>query len=96
MVSASEARAKVEDLSSRAEAETGRSTKQIKPRAADARLMLQQLALERQAAAIAGEAAVGADHPVTGHDQGDGIGAVGGANGAGRGGMSRCFLATAP
>src|ERR1700753_784454 len=53
------------------------SPKQIEACAGNTRLVFQQLALERQAAAIARETAIGADHPVTGHDQGDRIGAIG-------------------
>ena len=41
------------------------------------------LRLSGRPAAITGQAAVGADHPVAGHDQGDGIGAIGGAHRAG-------------
>jgi uncharacterized protein len=51
-------------------------------------LMRQKFALERQAAAIAGETAIAADDAVTGHDQGDGIGAIGSAHGAGRLGIA--------
>jgi hypothetical protein len=50
--------------------------------------MFQELALQRQPAAITGEAAVSADHPVAGHDQGDGVGAIGFAHGACRRGKA--------
>src|SRR5690606_5097801 len=44
----------------------------------------QQRLLARQAAAVAGEAAGGADDPVAGDDDADGVAAVGEADGAGR------------
>ena len=50
--------------------------------------MLKQFSLERKSAAVAGQRAVAADHPVAGHDQGDGVGAVGRADGAGSRGMA--------
>src|SRR5579872_5184072 len=47
-------------------------------------LVVEQPALARQAAAIAGQGAVRADHPMAGHDDGDRIGAVGEADRAAR------------
>ena len=43
-------------------------------------LMAQQPTLALDAAAVAGERAVGADHPMAGHDQADRVGAVGQAH----------------
>ena len=54
--------------------------KQIEPDSRHPGFMLKQFALERQSATIAGQAAIGADHPMARHDQGNGIGAIGGAS----------------
>lgn len=50
--------------------------------------MVEKPAFAFDAATVAGEGTVGADDAVAGQDDGDGIGSVGGADGANRGGMA--------
>ena len=56
------------------------------PGGEDAALRLEQPELAPQAAAVAAQAAAGRDHAVTRDDDGDAVGAVGAADGAGRAG----------
>ena len=51
----------------------------------------EQMRLGRQPAGKAGQRAITADHPMAGHDDGDRIAAVGGADGAGRTGLAQAL-----
>lgn len=51
-------------------------------------LVLEEVVLSLEAAAVAGEGAVFSDDAVAGDDDGDGVAAVGGADGAGGGGFA--------
>ena len=55
-------------------------------------LQVQQRPLDRQAATESDERAGGPDDPVAGHDDGDGVGAVGSADGADGPGISDAAL----